>query len=127
MSEYYEEYWSDTGFCPSGSTGPSLSELLTRYVGDTWSCLDLGCGDGGTAGSWLQSRVRSYVGVDISGNAVRRARTTGLNVAQIEDASSLPFGPATFDSVLCLEVLEHLIQPQVTVAEILRVLKPGGR
>jgi SAM-dependent methyltransferase len=125
-SEYYENYWSDSGFCPSGSTGQSLSELLTRYIEDTWTCLDVGCGDGGTAGSWLQPRVRSYVGVDISGNAVRRARKMGLGVAHIEDASSLPFGPASFDTVLCLEVLEHLMQPQAAVAEILRVLKPGG-
>lgn len=43
------------------------------------------------------------------------------------DAAALPFADATFDAVVCLEVLEHVPMPCAVVAEIGRVLKPGGR
>ncbi len=43
------------------------------------------------------------------------------------DASHLPLGDATVDTVVMLEVLEHLRHPQQALAEIARVLRPGGR
>lgn len=42
------------------------------------------------------------------------------------DAAVLPFGNATFDAVICSELLEHVFEPQEVPAEIHRVLKPGG-
>lgn len=125
-SSYYETYWSNAGYSPPGGTGKNLAAVLTKHIQPSWRCLDVGCGNGRTAGLWLRERVKSYVGVDISGNAVRSAHGLGLDVARIEDAASLPFGQETFDAVLCLEVLEHLLWPQIAVAEILRVLKRGG-
>lgn len=43
------------------------------------------------------------------------------------DGNRLPFGDASFDTVLCTEVLEHLPDPGAVLGEIARVLKPGGR
>lgn len=43
------------------------------------------------------------------------------------DAALLPFRDAAFDAVICLEVLEHVAQPDRVLAEIARVLKPGGK
>ena len=43
------------------------------------------------------------------------------------DGNCLPFEDASFDTVLCTEVLEHLPEPSVVLGEIARVLKPGGR
>ncbi|MGE0143872.1 MAG: methyltransferase domain-containing protein [Planctomycetota bacterium] len=48
------------------------------------------------------------------------------NVDVVGDAHDLPFMDDTFDSVICNAVLEHVGAPEVAVAEILRVLKPGG-
>ncbi len=45
----------------------------------------------------------------------------------IADAHSLPFADASFETVLCAETLEHLRAPAATVAEMHRVLRPGGR
>jgi SAM-dependent methyltransferase len=50
-----------------------------------------------------------------------------VQLSLIADAQLLPFSGSSFDTVLCTEVLEHVPEPIVTVREIGRVLKPGGR
>jgi ubiquinone/menaquinone biosynthesis C-methylase UbiE len=44
----------------------------------------------------------------------------------VGDIESLPFPDATFSTVLCTEVLEHVPNPSTALAEMHRVLKPGG-
>lgn len=48
-------------------------------------------------------------------------------VFSVGDAGRLPFADASFDVVICCEVLEHLPDVDAALAEITRVLKPGGR
>ena len=43
------------------------------------------------------------------------------------DATSIPVAPASFDAILCAEVLEHVPEPVKVVQEFARVLKPGGK
>jgi SAM-dependent methyltransferase len=45
----------------------------------------------------------------------------------VSSAEAIPVPENSFDSVLCTQVLEHVAHPQKVVAEIFRVLKPGGR
>lgn len=125
---YYERYWSDTGYNPRSECTPSwLQELFERHIKPDDECLDLGCGDGGTAGCYLVDHSKHYLGADISGMAVKLARERGFDAVQIADAAVLPFEDASFDVVVCSEVLEHLFEPQLSVAEVIRVLRPGGR
>ncbi|MGE0229525.1 MAG: class I SAM-dependent methyltransferase [Dehalococcoidia bacterium] len=126
IRRYYETYWSEDGFYPVGSLAPALASIFAQYVPAGRRCLDIGCGDGQTAGPWLLQNGCQYVGVDISGNAVRAAQAVGLDARQIEDASALPFEDDSFDAAICVEVLEHLFQPSVAVGEARRVLRPGG-
>ena len=124
-ADYYDNYWRSEGW----ETRPALKlvELFERHISDRDECLDVGCGDGGTSGVWCQRRAASYVGVDVSEAAVAVARDRGLAAQPIEDASTLPFADGSFDVAVCVEVLEHLLEPQLAVAETGRVLRPGGR
>lgn len=80
------------------------------------AALDLGCGRG-----WHREAVEragfSWVGMDF---ANKRAPL-------LADAHALPFADQSFGFVVSVAVLEHLRHPAVALAEIARVLRPGGR
>ena len=63
------------------------------------------------------------VGLDIARKAVLKWHLADTIVA---DANALPFKDNIFDAVLLLEVLEHLLVPELVLNEIHRVLRPGG-
>jgi SAM-dependent methyltransferase len=61
-----------------------------------------------------------------SGNVVFTDVAFGKNVSCIADAHDLPFESGSFDACMACAVLEHVADPQRCVAEIERVLRPGG-
>lgn len=88
--------------------------------------LDVGCGEG-TLGTLVSSRYKEVHGVDISPVAVELANQAGLiaHTVNIND-EPLPYGDNTFDTVVSLDVIEHVFDPRDFLSEIHRVLKHGG-
>lgn len=87
--------------------------------------LDVGCGEGFTLNKLRKNNIgKDLIGVDYSTTAVTlgKKQFPHLNLKQ-GDAYKLPFKDNTFDLVLCLEVLEHLENPQKALKEIVRVSK----
>jgi ubiquinone/menaquinone biosynthesis C-methylase UbiE len=78
--------------------------------------LDLGAGNQPYA-SWYQTRIDRAVAVDFNAAVGLQARCAG---------EALPFANHSFDVVLATEVLEHIPRPELAVAEMVRVLRPGG-
>jgi len=84
--------------------------------------LDVGCAD-----RWASSRLPSgcdYIGLDYPGTGVV---LYGARPEVLADAARLPIAGNAVDTVLLLDVLEHLRHPQAALAECARVLRPGGR
>ncbi|HEX8054566.1 MAG TPA: class I SAM-dependent methyltransferase [Thermoleophilaceae bacterium] len=126
VDNYYDQFWSgekERHYQPESV----LEELILEGVTSTTAVLDVGCGSGNSYAGELNRRAASYVGVDVSANAVEAARGLGLDARTIDAAASLPFEDESFDLVVCIEVMEHLFAPHEAAAEIRRVLKPGGR
>jgi SAM-dependent methyltransferase len=78
--------------------------------------LDVGCGD--RPDEALLTGAAEIVGFDVPGNA--HADLHG-------SVDAIPVEDASFDVVLCLQVLEHVPDPAAAVRELRRVVKPGGR
>ena len=79
--------------------------------------LDVGCGDKPYQ-SLFAPHAAEYVGVDVGEN---------LNADLVGAAERLPVPDASFDVVLCTQVLEHCDDPAAVVRELRRVVAPGGR
>jgi SAM-dependent methyltransferase len=84
--------------------------------------LDIGCADGGMRDHLAPNC--EYVGLDYPGTAIA---WYGTRPQVFGDAASLPFSHDRFDTVLLLDVLEHLADPRRALGEAWRVLRPGGR
>lgn len=90
--------------------------------------LDIGCGDGQVARLAAASGAELVVGVDPTWNQIRIAaqRGGGVQVARA-GADALPFGDASFDAAVACLVFEHIRAVDEAIAEVARVLRPGGR
>jgi len=126
-ARYYDEYWAGvSGWKPPAGLDADLRAWIEPLLAKGRVVLDVGCGDGARYGARVREGQVEVHGVDISQVAVDAARAVGIDarVARLEEP--LPYPDATFDVVICLEVLEHLVNPGAVVREIRRVLKPGG-
>ena len=82
--------------------------------------LDLGCGFGAYSGALIKEGLRCF-GCDINLEYLRKAGATGLPVAKVD--STLPFSDKAFDTVLVLEVLEHVADIEKILSEAFRVAR----
>ena len=87
--------------------------------------LDVGCGTGPFSLA-AQARGASVTSLDIGVELLRRARSKGAARVLAGDATSLPFANSTFDLVISSECIEHTVDPERSVTEMLRVLRSNG-
>lgn len=86
--------------------------------------LDVGCGTGGTMKSL--AGMCHFTGLDFSPLAADLATKSTGNDVVVANATQMPFENATFDAAVACHVLEHIADHDAAVAEIRRVIKPGG-
>jgi len=99
-----------------------VEEAATSLDQTAGLVLDAGCGTGRLS-EWTQARV---IGIDFSETMLRRARRRGW-VRKADLNARLPFENGKFAKVVSLNVLYTLPDPQKTLMELVRVLKPGGK
>lgn len=92
--------------------------------------LDLGCA-GGFMAEAMAERGANVTGIDPAAAAVdaarRHARASGLRIGyDVGVGEALPYDDASFDAVVCVDVLEHVADLNRVLAEVARVLRPGG-
>lgn len=98
--------------------------LVGLYLQEGHQLLDLGCGRGGLV-EQLHHPVERTVGMDPDMASLRDHRLQIQRAAGL--SNRLPFSSNQFDMIYCSWLLEHLVTPEADLAEIRRVLAPGGR
>ena len=113
---------------------PQESRLFVVYgLTDGIDILDVGCGTGEITARLADLYPRStLVGVDLIERHLELARIRcaglgGRTVFREADAFALPFADASFDLVVCRHMLQAVPRPHEAMAEMVRVLRPGGR
>jgi len=117
-----------------GSTNPVVRRLMSRFHGtldELWnraspqSVLDVGCGEGVLTFEWAERLGEGrIVGIDLEDPGLQAEwetrRRPNLEY-RVEEATRLSFSDGEFDVATAIEVLEHVPDPEATVAEMARV------
>lgn len=105
--------------------GDERAELFRRLVGGPGKrVLDVGCRSGALTVAYAEGN--DVLGVDVDRGALAEAERRGLATLWADVEQPLPLADASFDVVVAGEVVEHLREPELLVAEARRVLRPGG-
>ena len=115
------------------SSGPDRARRQARMLADVLRgfaspavIVDVGCGDGSAlAAAKEHNPAHRFAGIDWSADALRQAQSCGLTVVRAT-VTGLPVADGAADVVIMSELIEHLVDPDGAVAEVRRVLRPGG-
>jgi SAM-dependent methyltransferase len=128
--ETYAQWWID-GFT-EGADPEYVEQILPLAAAELVGArrvLDIGCGDGQI--TRLAARldgVARAVGIDPTWNQIRVAAERGHATGFVRaGADGLPFPDGRFDAVVACLVFEHIDAVDAAIAEVARVLAPGGR
>lgn len=100
-----------------------LSEWCLRLA-PSCHILDLGSATGGNS-ILMQNMGFKVSSLEYSDLGFNLQQQKGIRVTK-GDARDIPFLDASFDAVICLDVIEHILEDEMVALEIARVLKPGG-
>ncbi len=120
-----------------GSTNPVVRRLMARFERDLGelftraapsSVLDVGCGEGVLTARWAAQVSGRVVGIDLEDPGLRaewETRSAANLEFRVMKAERMPFGDGEFALASAIEVLEHVPDPDHTVAEMARVARGG--
>ncbi len=114
--------------CSQGQVMKRRAAVVPRARGDVF---ELGCGGGINHAFYDREAITSYAGIDPHPALLDGARAAAQAkdlVADIRQASgeAIPFGDASFDTVVCTFTLCSVAAPAQVLSELHRILRPGG-
>lgn len=112
---------------PSDYYSVPRSDLVPQLPRPLGRVLDVGCGTGATAKLLRAEHPERLVGIEINPEAAMAAREEYDEVLIGAAEDVLPELTETFDTILCYDVLEHMVDPWKALSAIARVSAPGAR
>jgi demethylmenaquinone methyltransferase / 2-methoxy-6-polyprenyl-1,4-benzoquinol methylase len=131
LPQRYDELSAALSFWQDPRWRRALVSAVAPRAGDR--VLDVATGTGMVAAELLARADCAVVGIDQSAEmlAAARARFAGCDAARVQliegEAEALPFADRSFDALTFTYLLRYVEDPRATVAELARVLRPGGR
>jgi len=126
-NNYWEEFLRIKDKCNIKINKDSREMVAAELLEPCDKLLDIGCGDG-IFSILAKGKYKNYYGCDISEVALRKASELGCIVKKINlDKEEIVDWEKDFDYVICLDVIEHVFDPEYLVKNINNALKIGGK
>jgi SAM-dependent methyltransferase len=127
--EHHARWWQEQF---TAGADPEYEEqllpLAREWLAGFDRVLEVGTGEGQVARAVVDAGAGHMVGVDLAGAQIREAVRRGGGPVYLQAvADGLPFGDGVFDAVVACLVFEHIETVDEAIAEVARVLRPGGR
>jgi len=128
------QWWDETGdFKPLHQINPLRQQFICQHVGEVFekNIIDIGCG-GGILAESLAKLGAKVTGIDMGTEPLNIAKLHALEVGvqlnyeKITAEEKALACPNTFDVITCMEMLEHVPDPQSIVNACASMVKPGG-
>lgn len=120
---HYEAWYETDGRWADAREKALLKWLLSHFP-QAHSILDVGCGTGHFT-RWFHVQSMEVIGLDMSDEMIKQAKSTGEEEFVLGNALHLPFGYQSFDLAALVTTLEFLPDAYQALAEALRVCKQG--
>ena len=128
-AEVFDYFEAPPGPATIHENGRLHAAILRQVPGGVGSVLDIGCGNAWVADALTRADT-SVISFDIASTNLKKALEKvprGNHFAVRGDVLNLPFRDDSFDAIISSEVIEHVPHLKGYLANIIRVLKPGGR
>jgi 2-polyprenyl-6-hydroxyphenyl methylase/3-demethylubiquinone-9 3-methyltransferase len=128
-----ERWWDKNGeFKTLHDVNPLRINFIQKFINpQNMRIVDVGCG-GGILTEGLAKKGANMLGIDLSEDLIDIADLHGLesgvktHYQKISAEALAEAEPASFDHVVCMEMLEHVPEPGSVVAACAKMVKPGG-
>jgi phosphoethanolamine N-methyltransferase len=133
LIRFLEGLWGEGFLSPGGPA--EVARILGGQPLDGLSVLDIGCGAGGVSLCLVRDHGAAWVtGIDVEERVMERGREVvaaagmerRIGLARVWPGP-LPFPPGSFDVVFSKDSILHIPDKRALMAEVFRVLRPGGR
>lgn len=134
FSELAHRWWDpDSEFRPLHQINPLRLDWINQLSPlEGQKVLDVGCG-GGILADAMARKGAEVLGIDLAAKALRvaslhalEAQTPRVQYREVSVEELAREAPASFDTVTCMEMLEHVPDPQSVVTACSQLVKPGG-
>lgn len=130
FAQHAMQWWDTEGPLKTlHDINPARLAFIQKYVALTnLSVLDVGCG-GGVLSEGLARNGANVTGLDVEPDAIATAKEhaekNGLQIKYVSKPIE-DYDASSFDIITCMEMLEHVSDPQLVIEHCARLLKPGG-
>jgi 2-polyprenyl-3-methyl-5-hydroxy-6-metoxy-1,4-benzoquinol methylase len=125
LADFYSKHHLDGNRRNQSVSEEKRSQLFKKWMGKNKKVLDMGCRDGILTRHFIEHN--KVTGLDIDKQALEACRKNlNIETKWADFSLQIPIPTSSFDVVVAGEVIEHLPYPEITIAEISRILKPEG-
>jgi len=121
----------DSTLINSGNYGYSLNRVVLNEISDKSVCLDVGCWTGNLGKALIVEKHCVVDGVDVRADVLKKAEKNGYRKTYLINFNNEEINfeqlNQKYDVIICADILEHLINPEIVLKNLIKMISPNGK